>query len=108
MADKTKEQYVSDGLDYFVDGKTEEAVKAYQAAIALDETFVEAHLALGKLHEFRGDLDGAIRVLRNAAELCPTEPLVHTSLSQCLQKKGLIPEAEEEMAIAFQLQRSGR
>jgi tetratricopeptide (TPR) repeat protein len=105
MAEKTAFDYVSEGLDYFAARKLHEAAAAYQEAIRLDETFVEAHLGLGKVYEIMGALDEAIEVLQNAAKLCPMEPLVHTSLSQCFQKKGMIPEAEQEMAVAMQLQR---
>jgi len=105
MTEKSALELVSDGLDLFAAGKLHEAADRYRAAIAADATVVEAHLALGKALEIMGALDEAIEVLRGAAEVAPTEPLVHTSLSQCLQRKGMIPEAESEMAIAMQLQR---
>jgi hypothetical protein len=37
--------------------------------------------------------------------LNPKEPLYHTSLSVFFRKKGMIPEAEAEMAEAIALQR---
>ena len=42
--------------------------------------------------------------LGTAALLEPDEPLAHTSLSIIYQQKGLVPEAEEEKAIAMRLQ----
>lgn len=106
MAEKSKEQYVSEGLDLVAAGKIHEAIELYQKALELDPNFVEAILALAKAHELMGDLDEAIRILQEAIEQHPTEPFLHTSLSQCYQKKGMIPEAEEEMAIAWRLQQN--
>ena len=104
MAEKTKEEYVSDGLDLFAEGKLHEAIEVYRKALEIDENYIEAHLAIAKAYEFMGAIDDAIEVLKKGIELNPTEPFLHTSLSQCYQKKGMIPEAEEEMAIAMRLQ----
>lgn len=105
MAEKTAIEYVSEALDLQAARKFHEAAELYKKAAELDEHFVEAHLGLAKVYEIMGALDEAIVVLRKAAQINPTEPLIHTSLSQCLQKQGKIPEAEEEMMIAMQLQR---
>ena len=105
MAKKTAMDCVSDGLDLFAAGKLHEAAASYKQAIQLEESFVEAHLGLAKALEMMGALDEAIAALQRAAETCPTEPFVHTSLSQCFQKKGMIREAEDAMALSMQLQR---
>ena len=106
MAEKTKEQYVSDGLDLVAQGKIHEAIEQYKKALELDPDFVEATLALAKAYELMGALDEAIQILQEAVERHPTEPFLHTSLSQCYVKKGMIAEAEEEMAIAWRLQQN--
>jgi Flp pilus assembly protein TadD len=105
MSKKTSVEYVSEALDLYAAGRLHESVALYQKAIEAEDAVVEAHLGLAKAYEIMGALDEAIEVLHHAAELHPAEPFVHTSLSQCLQKKGMIPEAEEEMAIAMQLSR---
>jgi hypothetical protein len=38
----------------------------------------------------------------------PDEPLNHTNLSILYQSRGMVPEAEEEKAIAMQLEMKGR
>ncbi|MBT3265849.1 tetratricopeptide repeat protein [Candidatus Poribacteria bacterium] len=107
MSEKTKQEYISDGLDVFAEGKYHEAIDIYRKALDIDETYVEGHLAIAKAYELMGALDEAIEMLKAGITHHPSEPFLHTSLSQCLQKQGLIPEAEEEMAIAHQLQQSG-
>ena len=107
MGERTKQQCVSDGLDLFAARKVHEAIEAYEEALELDDRYAEAYLGLAKAHESMGALDDAIAILRRGAERIPDESFIHTSLSQCLQKKGLIPEAETEMAIAAQLNQSG-
>ena len=55
-----------------------------------------------------GDLDGALEAGKVLVELEPNEPLGHTSLSIFYQKKGMIPEAEEEKALAMRLTMAGQ
>ena len=57
----------------------------------------------GKLAEATELLDGAIEAGRKLVALEPDEPLGHTSLSMFYQRKGMIPEAEGEKAIASRL-----
>ena len=52
----------------------------------------------------QGNVDEAIDAARRLVELEPEDPLSHTNLSRLLQQKGLIPEAEDEMAVASRLQ----
>jgi tetratricopeptide (TPR) repeat protein len=107
MSEKTKQSYMSDGIDLLAEGKYHEAIDLYEKALELDPAYVEAHLGIGKAYELMGSLDEAVEILKKGIEGAPSEPFLHTSLSQCYQKQGLIPEAEEEMAIAHQLQQSG-
>jgi Flp pilus assembly protein TadD len=53
--------------------------------------------------EKAGDLDGAIDAAHRLIALEPDEALGHTSLSRFYQQKGMIPEAEDEKAIATKL-----
>ncbi len=107
MGERTKAQCVSDGLDLFVDGKLDAAIESYAEALKIDDAYAEAYLGMAKAQELMGALDEAIEVLRRGVEKVPDEAFLHTSLSQCLQKKGMIPEAEEELALAHQLQQRG-
>ena len=51
-----------------------------------------------------GDFDAALDYAKKAVECNPDDFLAHTTLSMFYQRKGMIPEAEEEKAIAARLQ----
>jgi len=93
-----------EGFRHFVADRLDDAIASYRKAIALDPQLAIAWnglaMALGK----KGDLDGAIEAGKRLVELEPDEPLGHTSLSIFYQGKGLIPEAEDEKAVAMRLQ----
>jgi len=93
-----------EGFRHFVANHLDEAIASYREALALDPDLAIAWnglaMALGK----RGDLDGAIEAGKRLVALEPEEPLGHTSLSIFYQGKGMIPEAEEEKAVAMRLQ----
>ncbi len=93
-----------EGFELFVQAKLEEAVSKYREAVALDDGLALAwnalSIALGRL----GELDDAIAAGERLLELEPDDPLSHTNLSRLLQQKGMIPEAEEQMALAARLE----
>lgn len=87
----------------FAKGRLEEAVAGYRAALALDGALAIAWNGLAMVLAQQGDLDGAIEAGQRLVALEPNEALGHTSLSIFYQRKGMIPEAEEEKAIATRL-----
>jgi len=93
-----------EGFELFVAAKLEEAIAKYREAVALDDEFALAwnalSIALGRV----GQLDEAIAAGQRLIELEPDDPLSHTNLSRLLQQKGMIPEAEEQMAAAARLE----
>jgi tetratricopeptide (TPR) repeat protein len=90
-------------LQDFVSGRIDEAEAGYRRAIALDEKLASAWNGLSKTLERKGDLDGALHAARKLIELEPDDALSHTNLSQLYQRKGMIPEAEAEKAVAMRL-----
>ena len=52
----------------------------------------------------KGDLDHAIEAGVKLIELEPDDALNHTNLSILYQNKGMIQEAEDEKALAMQLE----
>ncbi len=98
-----------EAFQHFTRGEMSEAIAAYRRCLELDPSHANAWSGLAMALARSDDLDGAIEAGRKAVELEPDEPLGHTSLSMFYQQKGLIPEAEEEKAIAMRLtmQRQG-
>ncbi len=90
------EDYYYSALDLYAEGKHEEAIAAYQRAIAADATFTEAMHGLARAYQDLNRLDEAIETSKRIAELDPDDVLAHTSLSILYQKKNMIPEAEAE------------
>ncbi len=92
-----------EAFSHFVDDRLDEAIAGYRRALEVDPTLAIAWNGLAMALAQRGDLDGALEAGRKLVALEPEEPLGHTSLSIFYQRKGMIPEAEEEKAIAMRL-----
>jgi tetratricopeptide (TPR) repeat protein len=90
------EDYYYAALDLFSDGKHEEALSEYQKSLEADPTFTEAMHGMSRTLQDLGRLDDAIAVAKRISEVDPDDVLAHTSLSVLYQKKGMIPEAEDE------------
>jgi len=92
-----------EAFDHFVNDRLDDAVAGYRAALESDPSLAIAWNGLAMALAQQGDLDGAIAAARKLVELEPDDPLSHTSLSMFYQRKGMIPEAEEEKAMAMRL-----
>lgn len=84
------------GLDLFAEGRYQDAVAEYRAAVAADPQFTDALHALSKALQELQDFDAAIEVSQQIAAIDPDDVLAHTSLSILYQNKGMITEAEAE------------
>jgi tetratricopeptide (TPR) repeat protein len=91
-------------FEHFANERLDEAIAAYREAVAADPGLAIAWRGLAMALAQREDLDAAIEAGLRVAALEPDDPLSHTSLSMFYMRKGLIPEAEEEKAIAMRLQ----
>ena len=83
-------------LDLFAEGRREEAIKQYRAALAADPQHRDALHGLARALQDMERYDEAIEVARQITEIDPEDILAHTSLSILYQRKGMIPEAEAE------------
>jgi tetratricopeptide (TPR) repeat protein len=92
------------GFQHFVDERYDEAIALYREALELDPTLCIAWNGLSMAHRHKGEIDDAIRAGERLIELDAQDPLSHTNLSILYLRKGMIAEAEEERAIALQLQ----
>ncbi len=88
-------------------GDLDGAVAKLKEIVAQDEKYVLAHAALAIYLQKQGQPDEAIQHAQKVAELEPNDPLSYTQLSVVYQRCGRIPEAEEAMARARQVQMGG-
>ena len=89
---------------HLANDRVAEAVATYREAVALDPGLAIAWNGLATALAQQGDLDGALEASRRLVELEPDDPLGHTNLSLFYMRKGMIPEAEAEKALAMRLQ----
>ena len=86
------------------EGKLDEAVVKYQAALDLEPENVLGHLSLSVLLTRLARHDEAIKHAYRATELEPNDAFGYTSLSVTLQRAGKFLEAEDALARAKMLQ----
>jgi tetratricopeptide (TPR) repeat protein len=91
----TKEDDYNQGMGFFADGRTAEAIDAYKKALEQDPNYADALHALSMTYANADRLDEAIEVGKKLIEVSPEDELAYTSLSIFYQRKGMIAEAEE-------------
>ena len=100
MSDAENRQAAEDhyysALDLYAEGRHEQAIEQYQHALELDATFTDALHGLARAYQDLNRLDEAIEAAQKISALDPNDILAHTSLSILYQKKGMVPEAEDE------------
>jgi Flp pilus assembly protein TadD len=93
-----------EGFKHFADDRIDEAVDCYRRAVDAEPDLAIAWNGLSMTLRRKGDLDGAIEAGLKMVKLEPDDPLSHTNLSILYQAKDMIQEAEDEKALAMQLQ----
>jgi len=93
-----------EGFKHFAENRIDEAIDCYRRAVAAAPNLAIAWSGLSMTLKRKGDLDGAIEAGLKIVELESADPLAHTNLSILYQAKGMIQEAEDEKALAMQLQ----
>ena len=95
------------GLGKFTRQDFQGAIEDFNQALAIDPDFGDVHQALAHTYEKLDDFTAALEAGKRAVECNPDDFYAHTSLSMFYQRVGMIPEAEEEKAIAARLQPKG-
>ncbi len=96
---KAEEHYLR-GVDLFAEDKLNEALAAYQQALEQDPGYTDAMHGMAQAYLRLERFDDAITISRRIAEVEPDDALAHTNMSIAYQRKGMIPEAESEGALA--------
>ena len=106
MGENDKIAFYKSGLGKFTRQDFDAALVDFSQALELDPDFADVLQAMAHVYEKLEDFDAALDYAKRAVECNPDDFLAHTSLSMFYQRKGMVPEAEEEKAIAAQLQQT--
>ena len=91
----TAEDHYYAGVDHFGEGRNDEALAEYNAALSLDPEFIDALHGLAQAYYAREDFDNAIAAAHRILEVDADDVLAWTTISRSFQRKGMVPEAEE-------------
>jgi superkiller protein 3 len=91
----TAEDHYYAGVDFFGEGKLDEAIAEYSRALELDPKFSDALHGLAQAYHARGDFDRSIEVAQQILAADPDDILAWTTISRAYQRKGMVPQAEE-------------
>lgn len=84
----------------FRENRLDDAIASLEKGLEQEPDFIDGLEALGQFYFRAQRLDDAIRITQKFCELAPDAVMAHTNLSRLYQKKGLIKEAEDELAKA--------
>ena len=101
-------QHYNKGIEFYKQGKYEQAGKEFQEAIQLKPNDVYAIYGLGNTHYCLAKYDDAVEVYKKAININPDYAKVHYSLSLAYSKLGKTHESEEQKKIFRKLSRGGK
>lgn len=84
-------------------GKLEEAKLAFQRAVDIEPSLINAHSRLSRIHEKQGRLSDAIRSIRRAVKFAPSKADVHLRLGELLLTAGRPEEAEASITRSLKI-----
>lgn len=92
------------GIAYAQQGRLNEAVQAFQRALALKPTYADAYNNLGLVYQQQGQLEQAILEFRHALSLHTGSADAHNNLGVAYRQQGRLHEAIQEYRRAIRLQ----
>ena len=92
-------QYYNKGIEYYKEGKYDQAGKEFGKALELKPNHVYAMYGLGNTYYCKAKYDDAVKTYIKAINLNPDYPKVHYSLSLAYSKLGMTRDAEKEKEI---------
>jgi tetratricopeptide (TPR) repeat protein len=94
-ARQTAEDHYYAGIDFFGEGKLEQAIAEYTRALEIDPKFSDALHGLAQAYHAQQDFGRTIETAQRILALDPEDILAWTTISRAYQRKGMVPEAEE-------------
>jgi tetratricopeptide (TPR) repeat protein len=91
------------GTALLVQGKRDEARRAFQRAVVIDPSYANGHRSLGTVLYQDGKLEDALRSYRRAIELAPNDVSAHHNLGVLLQVQGKLADAVAEYREAVRI-----
>jgi tetratricopeptide (TPR) repeat protein len=92
-------QYYNKGIEYYKEGKYDQAGKEFEKALELKPNHVYAMYGLGNTYYCKAKYDEAVKTYIKAINLNPDYPKVHYSLSLAYSKLGMTRDAKKEKEI---------
>ena len=99
----TKNDHLKEGFKYFGMQEFASAEIEFKKALEIDPDFDLALNSLCEVYNKMGRLDEALQIGKQLLKITPNDPLTHAALSRIYMQKGMIKEAEDELALSNQL-----
>jgi len=93
------------GLFYHVQGRLDEAIKAYQTAIKFKSDYAEAYYNIGLIYQNQGRLDEAIKAYQTAIKFKSDYAEGHNNLGAVYYKQGRLDDALTAYQAAISLKK---
>ncbi len=100
-------KYYNKGIEFYKQGKYDQAGKEFEKAIELKPNDVYALYGLGNTYYCKSKYDDAVKVYTKAININPDYAKVHYSLSLAYSKLGKTREAEKQKSIFRKLSQGG-
>lgn len=100
---ETSESFYQLGRYYQGQNRYEQALAAYQKALAIDGTFAEARNGLAVIYAMQGRQQEALEQFRLAVKQAPNAPHIHNNLGYALYLSGSYAEAASALERALAL-----
>ena len=101
-------EFYNKGIDFYKQGKYDQAGKEFKKAIELKPNDVYALYGLGNTYYCKAKYDDAVKIYTKAININPDYAKVHYSLSLAYSKLGMTREAEKQKTLFRKLSQGGK
>ena len=101
-------EFYNKGIDFYKQGKYDQAGEEFKKAIKLKPNDVYALYGLGNTYYCKAKYDDAVKIYAKAISINPDYAKVHYSLSLAYSKLGMTREAEKQKTLFRKLSQGGK